>query len=83
MPVDGREATLKVRDYFVEVHGPYAVIGFSVENVSWNEAKKEWEVQCSFFPGMVPTRDYYEVTISEDGGILNVAKIAPQAVDRS
>ncbi|MBI2909299.1 MAG: hypothetical protein HYX92_16765 [Chloroflexi bacterium] len=72
---DAREATVAVRQYFEQAHGPFGVNLFQVERVTWDESSREWTIECSFFPTIAMTQKaYYKVTVSEDGSIRRVDK---------
>lgn len=76
--MDALELSKKVRDYFSEVHGQFAVLFFRVEAVEYGE--EEWLVECSFLPAMTASekeRVYYKVIISVSGEIKNVTKVVP------
>ncbi len=77
MSIDGREATLSARDYFIETSGQYSVLGFAVEEVTYDDNVHKWTVKCSYFPGFVSFKEYYQVDVDDDGKILKVSKIAP------
>ncbi|MHC1611011.1 MAG: hypothetical protein ACXQTW_05375 [Candidatus Methanospirareceae archaeon] len=78
--IDGREASLKVREYFEEVHGLFSVLAFSVEEAAYEEDKKAWEIICNFFPGSSATHSMrYEVEVdARDGRILKVKQLEPE-----
>ena len=79
--MDAKEISKKVKDYFFEVHGQYAVFGFRIENVSFDSKEEGWKTECSFLQTMLDTeekRAYYEVTIDSQGKIKKVTKIMHQ-----
>lgn len=79
--MDAKEISKKVKDYFFEVHGQYAVFGFRVENVLFARKEDAWKVECSFLQSMLDTEEkrvYYEAIIDSQGKIKNVAKITHQ-----
>ncbi len=68
----------KVKDYFLEIHGPYAVFGFLIETCSKSARNDCWDIRCSFLSSMSATeaqRISYKILISTDGEIKNVTKI--------
>lgn len=76
--IDGREATLKARQYFVETHGSNAVIAFEVKDVVYDEKDLTWKVSCGFFSSyMSLIKSFYDVTVDSKGRIMKVTKIPP------
>ena len=76
MTLDGRTASLKAKEYLIEMHGPYGIWGFQVESVEYNLAGAAWRVECSFATSMLVTdRLRYEIIISEDDTINSVKKV--------
>ncbi|MDD5126495.1 MAG: hypothetical protein PHR43_00090 [Dehalococcoidales bacterium] len=76
MNMDGRAASLKAREYLVELNGSYNIWNFQVENVEYNEQNKTWAVQCSFTPNMFVTeRLKYEIIVSDTGSIKSAKKV--------
>lgn len=74
--MDGREATQKVKDYFVETNGLWGVIAFAVENVEFDQASGNWIIECSFLPAMMaPEKYFYKVIVSDNGNIEKVEKV--------
>lgn len=70
--ITGNEAALKVRDYFESVHGANAVIGFMVLNMKKNMVEKQWEVECTFFPGVGARKPIgYIVKVDFEDGSIN------------
>lgn len=77
--LDGRAASLKAREYFEEVHGTYNVLGFAVEEVTYHDANKTWEINCNFFPGLVSYKLRYKVIVDAvSGKILKVQQLEPK-----
>lgn len=77
--MDAKELSKKVKDYFFEVHGQYAVFGFRIEDVSFDSKEETWKIECSFLQAMLDTeekRAHYEVTIDSQGKMKKVTKIA-------
>ncbi|MBI4311022.1 MAG: hypothetical protein HY681_04490 [Chloroflexi bacterium] len=78
--IDGREATQRVKDYFLTAHGEFGVLGFQVEGASFNETTKQWVIRSAFLASLgAQKRTTYEVRLSEEGQILEVKKIVPEA----
>ncbi|MBI5188981.1 MAG: hypothetical protein HZA07_07990 [Nitrospirae bacterium] len=76
--MDAKEISKKVRDYFFEVHGQFAVFGFRIEDVSFDKKSNAWKIESSFLQSVVDTdekRVYYEVIIDSQGKIKNVTKV--------
>lgn len=72
---DGRTATIEVRKYFEQTHGPLGVIGFEVDDVTYLQDRKAWSVKCRFFTSWGSmAKTSYEVMVSEDGKVLEVKK---------
>lgn len=46
--MDVREASRKVKGYFKEVKG-IEPLGFDIERATFNNEKKEWTIECSFY----------------------------------
>ena len=71
--IDGKAAALAVRNYFEEVHGTYAVIGFQLFNVKKNDDENCWEVSCLFYPNIsARSPNAYRVKVDiKDGSILD------------
>lgn len=68
----------KVKDYFLEIHGPYAVFGFLMETFSKSMRNDCWDMRCSFLPSMSATEEQrisYKILISTDGEIKNMTKV--------
>jgi len=78
--IDGKEATLKVRKYFEEAHGPLGVIAFEIEEVAYKEEKKVWRIVCKFYPSLAATNKMrYEVEVdAKNGKILGVKQLEPE-----
>lgn len=73
--LDGREASIRVRNYFFEVHGALGVLAFEIMDVRFNEQEKVWIVRCGFFTSILaPQKTYFEVRVSEDGKIQEVTQ---------
>jgi hypothetical protein len=73
--VDAGKATEIVREYFEKAHGPFGTMLFRVEKVE-TDKDGQWVVECSFFTSMAGRqRDYYRITISATGNILDVKKV--------
>ena len=72
--IDGGKASMIVRDYFREIHGPGGPILFQIEDVE-KQLGVGWMVECSFFISMnAIAREYYVIAISDQGEILAVKK---------
>jgi len=73
--LDGREAALKVREFFHDTHGPLGVLMFEVESADFNGGK--WHIRCSFYPSFLATAKVrYEVVVdAESGRILEVNQV--------
>ncbi len=77
--IDGKDATQKVREYFLAAHGEWGFIGFQVEHVAFDKQEKVWLVRGSFFPSLAAQqRVLYEVKVSEEGEITEVQRPTPQ-----
>ena len=78
--IDGKEATLKVRKYFEEAHGPLGVIAFEIEEAAYKEEKKVWRIVCKFYPSLAATNKMrYEVEVdAKNGKILGVKQLEPE-----
>jgi hypothetical protein len=75
--MDGMQASQKVKDYFMAVHGYFSVWGFEVEDAS-PLASGDWVVHCSFFRHpMEAKRVSYEVTVGQEGDIVRVKRLEP------
>jgi len=73
---DGRIASLKVKEYFEELHGTYGVLNFNVEDVEYDEKSKVWYVVCNFYPNLFAAYKLrYKVTIDNKGRIFNVQQL--------
>ena len=71
--LDGREASLKVRKYFEEAHGPLGVLMFEVVEASFREDK--WHIRCKFYPSLIATdKVCYEVVVDAKNGRILGAK---------
>ena len=78
--IDGREATRRVKDYFITAHGEFGVLGFQVEGASFNETTKQWVIRSAFLTSLgAQNRTTYEVWLSDEGQILEVKKLAPES----
>jgi len=75
--IDGREATRRVKQYFLEVHGQFGMMGFRVLEVRHDEQQQQWVVRCAFYPGATFFELEYEVRVSDSGDILAVSKTEP------
>lgn len=76
--MDAKEISKKVRDYFYEVHGQFAVVGFRIENVLFDKKGNVWTIECSFLQSMMAPeteRAHYKVVVDPQGNIKNVTKI--------
>lgn len=78
--LDGRQASLKVREYFETVHGSFRVIGFDVEEVAYDESTQTWTITCNFFEGILSNyKVRYKVKLdAKDGRILDVKQLEMQ-----
>ena len=78
--IDGKEATLKVRKYFEEAHGPFGVLVFEIEEAAYKEEKKVWRIVCKFYPSLAATNKMrYEVEVdAKNGKILGVKQLGPE-----
>ncbi|MBI3583876.1 MAG: hypothetical protein HY096_08005 [Nitrospinae bacterium] len=77
--MDAKEISKKVRDYFFEVHGQYAVFGFRIEDVSFDKKSNAWKIESSLLQSVLDTEEkrvYYEVIIDSQGKFKNVKKVA-------
>jgi len=70
--LDAQRASEIVRDYFLDIHGPYLVWGFLIEHAQ--KAGKGWIVRCSFASSPQPKepRHTYEVEIAADESVGKV-----------
>ncbi|MEM2971767.1 MAG: hypothetical protein QW270_05020 [Candidatus Bathyarchaeia archaeon] len=75
--LDGREASLRVKKYFEEVHGVFRVVAFDVEDVSYDENEQAWTIVCNFFDGLLAAyKIRYKVKVdAKDGRILDVKQL--------
>ena len=77
MDIDGGVASQRAKDYFVAIHGVFAVFAFEAENVSHDKGRGVWVVRCSFKPNLnVAIRHSYELEVSAvDGTIVEVRRL--------
>ena len=82
--IDGREASLRARKYFEEVHGQLSVIAFTIEEVEYNENEGVWRILCSFYPHInAQSRVRYEVKLDgKEGKVLSIKQL-PSKVELS
>ncbi len=75
--LDAQGISKKALDYFVTIHGDYAVWGFQIEEVTPSKDGKTWTVKCSFAPNPnLSKRFHYELVLdSGDGTILTVKRL--------
>jgi len=73
--IDGREATLRTKQYFEESLGSFGVISFEIKSVKFDDVKSLWEVLCSFERGFSGQAVSYQVTLKEDGDIVSVKQL--------
>jgi len=74
--IDGRQATRIVQDYFNEQYGIFGVVLFEILNATYDEEKKSWTVDCSFYrTAAASQKDFYSVVLHSDGRIGSVKKI--------
>jgi len=73
--IDGRTASMIVRDYFHETHGPLSALMFEVESAGFSEDK--WLIRCKFYPSPFATAKVrYEVEVdAKNGRILRVKQL--------
>ena len=73
--LDGREAALKVREFFHDTHGPLGVLMFEVEKAIHSGGA--WLIRCSFYPSFLArSKVYYDVVVdAESGRILEVKQL--------
>lgn len=76
--VDGRVAALKVKQSFIDVHGPMGVIAFEVRDILFDETNQTWKVTCGFFTGFLSAaKFFYDVVVDSNGTIRGVTKLPP------
>jgi hypothetical protein len=73
--IDGREASLRTKQYFEEVHTTWGVLNFAIRSVEFKVAEQLWGVRCTFDRGIGGPRVNYKVTIKEDGKVESVAEL--------
>jgi hypothetical protein len=71
--IDGREASRRVREYFWDLHGDFALAGFRIELVEYRPDERTWYVKCRITVSGVPW--VYEVLLTDDGDIQKVVRI--------
>ena len=78
--IDGREASLRTKQYFEEVHTTWGVLKFAIRSVEYNAAEHLWDVRCTFLRSFSGPRAAYKVTLKDDGTIESVTELEePQA----
>lgn len=73
--IDGREASLRTKQYFEEVHTIWGVINFAIRSVEYKAAEQLWEVRCTFMRGLGGPIVTYKVTLKEDGKVESVTEL--------
>lgn len=71
--MDAKEISKRVRVYFEETHGQFAVFLFQIDTVE--PTTSGWQIKCSFLPSIKATeaeRVNYKVIISASGEIKKV-----------
>ncbi|HID27742.1 MAG: hypothetical protein ACE5KT_01605 [Methanosarcinales archaeon] len=75
--VDAREASLKVRDYFEELHEPFGSILFRIENVQIDK-EGNWIVECSFYLLSKDKVHYRVIVDAKTGELRKVSEISKE-----
>lgn len=73
--IDGREASLRTKQYFEEVHTTWGVMNFTIRSVEYKVAEQLWEVRCTFIRNLGGPRVAYKVTLKEDGKVESVTEL--------
>lgn len=73
--IDGREASLRTKQYFEEVHTTWGVLSFAIRAVEYKVSEQLWEVRCTFIRGLGGSKVNYKVTLKEDGKIDSVTEL--------
>ena len=75
--MDAKQASETARDYFITIHGTFAVWAFEVESVDYDNERKAWVIDCSFRRNQYgPERYRYRVTVEpEEGTVREVKRI--------
>lgn len=76
---DGKDASLRCRQYFEEVHGTYGVYNFKVIDVGYEKKDDVWSVRCEFAPWMSGTQPpqmlEYDVGVKGSGEVFGVKRV--------
>lgn len=71
MKIDALLITKKVRALFKEEK----IYSFRMLSVRFDDAKKEWTAECSFFPSLTAENpDVYEIILDEEGDVKRYAR---------
>jgi len=71
MKIDAAKISKKVRALFEEDK----VYSFRMLSVKFDDSKKEWVAECSFFPSLTAENpDIYEIILDEEGDVKRYAR---------
>ena len=73
--MDVREASIKVKEYFKEIKG-IEPLAFDIEKATFDEQKKVWIIECSFYRNALETkRTQFKLLVDDDTG--NIKELTP------